>query len=212
MKLTSTIIALTILPTVAFAASSPPSDNFNGFYAGVQGGYEMFKSTDNFTGTGALAGDTESSSAGFDGGNLGLFAGYGQRINRDFYLGAEIEGDLASAEVTSRVTIGATTASATVKHENDYGASIRAGFFPTTNTLLYGRLGAVESNFNDGNSISLTGIRAGIGTETAISSNMTLRADWVYTGYESYTFMTSAGNFSYTPDSSTFRVGLAYSF
>ena len=175
-------------------------------------GYETFRSSETFTGAGSFAGDNLGLDIGADGFNAGLFAGYGQRINHDFYLGAEIEGDLANTSTDAHVTVGANSATATVKHNNDYAGSIRAGVFPTENTLLYGRIGAVESNFNGGTSVNLTGVRFGLGSETAINPNMTLRADWVYSGYGSYTFTNANGSFTSTPDSNTFRIGLAYSF
>lgn len=59
----------------------------------------------------------------------------------------------------------------------------------------------------------MTGVRFGLGSETAISSNMTVRADWAYTSYQSKTWSDSVGDkLTVSPTSNTFRVGLAYSF
>lgn len=219
MRFISTTIALIAFPVATFAAPAPQpvhSDNFNGFYAGIQGGYESFNIDSTLTGAGALAGDSANAIFGGDGGTGGIFAGYGERINRDYYLGAELEADIGGASSNNSFKVGATTAEADAKHKYDLGASLRAGVFPTNDTLLYGRIGAVSSKFdsNGTENPTMTGLRLGLGSETAISPNMTVRADWVYTTYQSksWSLDNTGDTLSVSPTSNTFRIGVAYSF
>jgi len=121
--------------TTALLATTANAEPFNGPYVGVQGGYESFNIDSTLTGAGALAGDSANATFGGDGLNGGLFAGYGKRMG-NLYIGTELEADLGGASSNNKVTVGATTAEADAEHKYDVGASLRAGFLPTSNTLL----------------------------------------------------------------------------
>ena len=208
MRLISTIIAIIAFPTIAFASS------FNGPYIGIQGGYESFNIDSTLVGAGALAGDSANTTFGGDGLNGGIFAGYGQKMGST-YLGIELEADAGGASSKNSIKVGGTTAEADASHQYDLGASIRAGYFLNNDTMLYGRVGGVNSKFNTNGTTnpSFNGVRFGFGSETAISSNITIRADWSYTDYQSKSWSDSSGDkLTVSPTSNTFRVGLAYNF
>lgn len=204
-----------ITATTALLAANANAEPFNGPYVGVQGGYESFNIDSTFTGAGALAGDSAKATFGGDGLNGGAFAGYGVRID-SLYIGGELEAGLGGASSDNKVTIGASNFEANVDHKYDLGASIRAGFLPTPNTLLYGRAGVADSKFDPNGSVkdfSLTGLRLGLGSETALGNGFSVRGDWVYTDYKSKNLSDANGDtFQFSPTSNTFRVGVAYNF
>ena len=209
----SKILNITMLTILAMPAIAS-AETFNGGYVGIQGGYESTKADVTDTGQGAFAGINFKDQISLTGANGGLFAGYGKKFD-NLYLGGEIEGSLSGADSKTSLTTGAGTITMNLEHKYDYGASIRAGMFPTKDTLIYGKVGFVRGEFKD-TSVNFTktvnGLRFGIGSETAIAPNLSVRADWSYTDYSkaSYTDATQVGTAN--PSSNLFRVGVAYSF
>ncbi len=215
--LLSTTAAVSLLSAPAFAADKSA---FNGSYAGVQAGYVNNHIEDKFTGAGSSSAYSYKQDSGVSGFDGGLFAGYGKTINQ-FYLGAEAEGSLSNAD--SRYSD--TTFSSKTENSGSYGASLRAGFFPKDDLLVYGRLGAVRGKFDYSERVTtgstsakkdewLDGLRTGLGAEASIAQNLTARADWAYTNYEDMTVRQPGGNGTskLSPNANTFRVGVAYHF
>lgn len=205
---------LALFATLTFLATNAYASPFNGAYIGAEGGYEGFSVKGTGIGTNALAGDSADINFGAEGANGGLFAGYGKQFGK-LYLGIEGEADVGSATSNNNIILTTGTLTANASHKYDLAASLRPGFMLNDSTLLYARAGVVSSGF-DGNgnngSITLTGFRTGLGAETVISSNITARVDWAYSSYQSHTFTYPDGTVNLSPDSSTFRVGLAYNF
>lgn len=215
-------LASTFLSTVLCLGAAPSqAAPFNGAYAGVQGGYERIDNNASFTG--GLIGTATGNMSGISG---GIFAGYGKSFNQ-LYLGAEAEGNLSGASDSSLLQ----NASVTSKRQGDVGASIRAGFFPINNVLVYGRAGLVASKFEysvtgnllpgvavtGNNNEWFSGWRLGAGTEAAISGNWLARLDWSYTDYGDKKAAIAVNGVSNTtakisPTGNTFRMGVAYAF
>jgi len=210
----SALLLGTCLCSSAYAAP------FNGVYLGAQAGYENYKADESFTGAGALAGLSVSGNGSLSGAVGGIYGGYGKTFDK-LYLGVEANGDLSdSSESKSASGITATT-----KHTYSYGISVRPGFVPVDNLLLYTRLGWIASHFEEnfsglvtgGTSVTPSGIDTGLGAEYAISPNLTARLDWTYASYENVNIAWTLngafiGTEKISPTSNTFRVGLAYNF
>ncbi|MGB6977158.1 MAG: outer membrane beta-barrel protein [Gammaproteobacteria bacterium] len=232
----TTIIAC-LLPTTLFA---------DGFYVGVEGGYNVAgiqKGNTNFISAApnGILGSTNAYTnltSFAEGGLGGLYVGYGKRQMDGVYLGAELNGDLNAASANTVDTSVKPEANVTEKLRNDLGLSLLAGYFLTNSSLLYGRVGGVWSKFESDSfsagfdgasgdfSKKLLGGRLGIGMETYITCQISLRGEYDYTFYESFvqnstfpfqvdptipTFSVPTSN-HYTLRSNQFLLGLAYHF
>ena len=163
-------------------------------------------------------------------------------MNSQIYLATEInlgssnsKGE-ASFSQTETFNGGSEKFADNYKIESDmtYGISFLAGYKFTEATSLYGRLGyqrtkfkasynesssATDQNFIDFDSFSESdsktfgGIRFGVGMETAISSNASLRLDWSQTHYSSETFGEIQGvSTTFDPTESLFQAGVVLRF
>jgi opacity protein-like surface antigen len=205
---------LSIAIVYGLFVSTAQASDFNGFYVGGSVGDESdhYNLTD--TGTGSLAGISFSNDMGAESVAGGIFAGYGRRFG-NLYLGAEAQGDVMDAESNTTLTDGGSSVFIKLKHDYDYGAAVRAGIFPVDNTLLYGKVGVLWGRFEDtavNDSQTLAGAQFGLGAETELNSNLTIRADWTYVSYESASYSDAFQTGSTSPTSNTFKVGLAYNF
>lgn len=213
------IINSLLLATVATQAMA--KDVFTGPYIGLEAGYALEKDSTHLTS--ALLGidDTQKDNTGaFNG---GVFAGYGKRFNST-YLGTELRLDWNNLD---RTKVDGTDTSVQ-KHSLDVAADVRAGFFPTSSTLIYGILGVAYGKFEYSDIDPtipiaaqsdkwLAGIRGGVGAETQLTANTTARLDWTYTQYQSATSdITVAGigigDVKVSPTTNVFHAGVAYSF
>lgn len=166
---------------------------------------------------------------GRDGFTGGAFLGYGKTFKR-WYLGAEAEAEASTFGWThDRQTAGATGGRDFYVHKKGgFGQSIRLGYVLNNGSLLYGRVGRVETKFNseyfqgsaghnnwvDQDNI-LIGSRIGLGTEIPFDKSLFMRMDYSYTKYGSYTFTTGTSTpdiVTYNNDESLFRFGLGYHF
>ena len=178
---------------------------WSGFYLGATAGYGW--------GQGRIDGDVSQS--GFDQkGALGtIFAGYNWQIGRTV-LGVEADigtGNLKSATAT---TFG------TLNTELNSMGSVRgrAGVLLTPALLLYGTGGFAWSNYDVGlssgqsQSKTFTGYQLGAGAELMISSNVTLRTEYIYTGLGREVLSTGGLVSGFDPSSQAIRAGVAIKF
>ena len=209
------IIIATLFSTIALQAQAGESGSaFNGAYAGVLAGYENFNLKNSTTGLGVLNGFSTSGNYGASGKTGGIFAGYGKEFGK-FYLGAEAEATLGNAEGKTNISTPIGYIYSDAKHKNDYGVSIRPGFLVSDNTLIYTRIGFIRSAFDDkavNDKFNLNGLRLGLGTEFAVSSNINARFDWVYTNYQSYSYSDAYQISKSDINSNAFRIGVSYHF
>lgn len=145
-------------------------------------------------------------------GTADLFVGYGQSFDI-FYAGLEGGGDVSDLHkdtdtVIVENNIGQTIVTQTTRIKtNDFEGFIegRLGVHLTPMSLLYGRIGAAFNRlkletvhdvsgyeigvpyYGEGGSRrkSVTGLRTGGGFEQCLSSNWSVRADYIYTDYGS---------------------------
>ncbi|OGT37928.1 MAG: hypothetical protein A3F11_02855 [Gammaproteobacteria bacterium RIFCSPHIGHO2_12_FULL_37_14] len=159
-----------------------------GPYVGLSVGSRL-----NFTGSPTLFGGVD--------GNLAL--GYSAMVAPAFYLAGEIFG-IGTANVKDLTNTSSTGATIGAKSNWGYGASILPGYMITDYVLMYLRVGATSTHFNDQN-VNKTAWHIGLGGETALAQNWDIRGEWVYAGYGN---VSGIGNASATVTS----VGLVYKF
>ncbi|MDA5193824.1 outer membrane protein [Govanella unica] len=178
------------LSTAAMAQSNDAA--FNGLYFGGQVGYDSYK---NDFGPFQLAGQ------GVEG---GIFAGYNYRVN-SMVLG--LEGQLGLSNAKNKIDFGGDDI--TTKARESYGITARVGALVGDNTLAYVHGGWVNTRFKskdflEVNSQHLNGWKLGVGLETLVAQNVSLRAEYAYSDYEKKN--------DFEPKNSSFQVGVAYHF
>ncbi len=187
----------------------------DGIYAGAGLGYDAYRIKQNLSVmdvTGVLDQSNSNLSAKGTVGNL--FLGYGQYYDW-FYIAGEIFGNYSDAD----------TSFSQLSYQSDfdvrtsYGASILPGIRLSQAALVYGRIGYTRSYFsakeNMPGAFQLNttdwgnGIHYGIGIEAALYRNWSLRGDYTYTYYGS--FSSSIGT-SFQPVNNQFMLSVLYHF
>lgn len=207
--------------------ATPVAVDFSGFYAGAQGGHGGLVSRNagpRPTGV-ARNFDLDADRAGM-GLTGGVMAGYGQTFGA-FYLGAEIEGELANTKTDVKRAkpdgqLDPDVRLLSVSKKGTIGASIRAGYIVNDSVLIYGRAGAANTWFETdyafgtspkvNNRSSDIGIRVGAGVEFSFSDRMRIRLDYTRTNYGSNNVDYGVGRDTFDNKENMFRVGLTYAF
>lgn len=174
----------------------------DGFYVGAQVGYDMYRIEHEFAvGGAAVVLDASDSTISVDGWVGGLFLGYGKYWD-NFYLGAEIFGNASGAKSDWNATASDPTESLDVdvdlKVKSQYGISLLPGFKLNNNSLLYLRVGynwakvdldvdadtaAGVDLIDSDSSETVHGWGYGVGLETLLMDNLSVRAEYTYTKY-----------------------------
>ncbi|WP_162915054.1 outer membrane beta-barrel protein [Desertibaculum subflavum] len=196
--------------------SAPPPARFQGFYAGLQGGYSTLD-TDNSGDRDA--GSTLNADRGGSGPVGGAFAGYGFLLG-DVYLGVELDASLSDSgweiarDPTGRVY--------SVDQKESFGASGRIGYVVMDRVLIYGRAGATRTRFttryaDSGNFVSqddtITGLRIGGGVEVPATENLFVRFDYsIITSLDTYRVNYVTGVDSFKNNVAQFQAAIGYRF
>ena len=176
----------------------------------------------------------------------GIFAGYGRYFDW-FYLGAEINASTTNADSTSSYSstdfTDADSSSGTVELEarTSYGIALLPGIKLNDSSLLYVRLGYLRTdfkasaNFNEVDGAGVTtanfsgsdnewrnGFNYGVGIETAVAENVSIRGEYTHTNYNTEsvngTFTDSTGTIQgsfdnkYDVSNNEFMLSLLYHF
>lgn len=157
MKKAFIALAAIVLGTAAAHAET----DFDGVYAGVDGGYGSTK-VDNGGSDGAFSG--------------GAFAGYGLTFDK-IYLGGEAEAGINGAEND----VGGVS----VKQKWNYGVTGRVGYVVTPKVLVYGLAGFEQAQVKaKGGAAEVKGtndgLKFGIGGETFVKKNISVRSEVNY--------------------------------
>lgn len=104
-------------------------------------------------------------------GNLSL--GYGGVMSQSFYFAGEVFG------VPGTINLNGGNFN---KNSWGVGLSIIPGFMITDKTMIYTRLGIIESHFTNGKTREGGG-QLGLGLETNVCQNWDVRGEYVYTRY-----------------------------
>jgi len=191
--------------------------DYNGFYAGLQGGQGVLVSET--TGP-RSAGSVLTADFGDWGSTAGLFLGYGVHRGR-FVIGVEGEAEISDARWDhERAPTGR---SFRLEKKATYGVSVRLGRTFSNGTLLYARAGVVQSDFEinfmrGANTVikddSETGVRVGFGMEIPTGEHWSTRLDYTHTTYGDMSLVAPPNNSieRYDPSESLFRLGLARRF
>jgi opacity protein-like surface antigen len=203
----------------------------DGFYVGVNALYDNYRTrvTRSFVlGTSSGSSTNVVASNGWGG---GAFAGYGMYFNNLYYLAGEIfvDGSSASQAISSTSTAigaGGVTNNANFKASASasWGVSVLPGLKLNDSSLGYIRLGYEGARLRGqqfGSTTSagglssygssskwLSGFNYGVGLETAVYQNVSVRGEFNHTGYGS----TSAGGASFSPTDNQYTLGLIYHF
>jgi outer membrane immunogenic protein len=180
----SSVAAVALMAIAGVSAAQAADTPFAGGYAGIQGGYDIFKDQWN--------GDK------FKGVEGGLFMGYNVPVAEKVILGGEVNFNLSDAHNS---TYG-------IKAKNDYGISARAGFLASDNIMVYARGGYQRAliNLEGVDSHHFNGWTLGAGIETALSQQISLRVEYVYAGYKSNSTL------GVNPNQQNMNIGVAYHF
>lgn len=190
----------------------------DGFYVGGQIGRDVYGVRTSY-GIGALAGTTRLRAGGWLG---GLFLGYGRYMSDAFYLGGEVYGNWSGARGTlTSIATGVGTYSNRFTARGNWGLSILPGMRVNDTSLAYIRLGynwtrlRLRETETVGVASSATasssrgGFNYGLGLETLLVDNWSLRTEYNYTRYRS--FSTVYGTSVRAADNQ-FTLGLKYTF
>jgi outer membrane immunogenic protein len=195
------------LATGAEAGTGP----LEGAYAGMDIGYGQTLYQGSNRGT--TASETYTQDFGsYNEPRLGGFAGYGKAFGNWFVapeFKIQTDND-ATLEVHPSVSN-----TFTLRQEFTYGGGLRLGYLARRDTLVYVRGDYLRSRFKlkftgDGtnDTRTLDGWDAGIGTELAVGSGFSVRGEYLWSQFETFTRPTN----SYEPSIGMARLGVAYHF
>lgn len=194
----------------------------DGFYLGAQVGYQNAYMQENVAiASGATNVNPNVNVNGWLG---GLFLGYGKVFNNWYYLGGEVFGNYANSSQGWDATLaGPVGYSSNAEMNSSYGLAVLPGLKLTDSTLTYIRLGYTWANFkynetgttvgSASNSSTEGGFTYGVGMETLITGNWSLRGEYTYTNYDNFnTSMSATSATSINPSASLYTLGVIYHF
>ncbi len=177
------------------AACPKPPVLHDGSYIGVQAGYNSFRTRNYITVNGT---DTYNSNsvAATNGWTMGALVGYGKTFRQWMYLGGEMYIDANTFDETYRITTTNTFVTTEFSGGPIFGISLLPGVKFTETTLAYVRLGwnravlktvQTSSDFDTNNhSNNSSGYVYGVGLETLIATNYSLRGEFDHLYFSSY--------------------------
>jgi outer membrane immunogenic protein len=210
--------------STAALAQDAGSYDWNGFYAGLNLGYISAGSTASYDYApyATLAGPLDASAAGWAG---GVQLGVNQVVGNGIVVG--VEGDLDYGNVSSRQddVLGnlhhAVTDTYYVTTRTDFSGTIRGRVgFDAGQLMPYLTAGVAAAHTtlhaDDGDltdSATLFGWTAGAGVEFAVASNVSLKAEYLYTDLGSHTYFPNElySSTAHTT-SNAVRVGVNFKF
>lgn len=193
----------------------------DGFYVGAQAGYQTANMGENISITSGTV--NANPSVAVNGWLGGLFLGYGTTWNNLYYLGGEIFGNYADSSQGWDATLNTTNYGSNAEMNSSYGLALLPGLKLTDTTLTYIRLGYTWANFkysetasgigSASNSNTEGGFTYGVGMETLITGNWSLRGEYTYTNYNNFsTSMNATSSSSINPSASQYTLGVIYHF
>jgi Opacity protein and related surface antigens len=115
-----------------------------------------------------------------DGFGGGAFGGYGKTFG-NWYVGGELSVDYSKVDGSSD--------GVKLEKKYSYGAAARAGYLVTPSVLAYGVVGVERGKFEvkaggDKASDDLNAVRVGLGAETFVKDNISIRSEVNYLNWE----------------------------
>lgn len=216
--------ALALTSTTALAADyaepAPEAFSWTGFYIGAWAAYNDVNRNNELSAGGPTTIDLEDSFSGFSGGAL---LGFNYQFDS---IVVGLEGDIGLADINDNNTLAA---AAVLEDDIDttYGIRARLGY-AVDHTLLFITGGVAWADYEftlssltGGTSIdlfddTLFGWQFGGGVEQAVTDNITVRLEYLYTDYDDDTDSFSTGGATIDTeadlDSHTIRLGVNFLF
>ncbi len=199
-----------------------PAMLMGGFYLGGQLGYDTYWVRENINlVTAGVTSLNANPKIGAPGWLAGLFLGYGQYFDT-FYLGGEVFGNWNGASQSYSITSTTGTYNNKFQANSNYGLSLLPGLRLNDTTTAYVRLGWNWANLQGKESQTVgatttstsksntsNGFQYGIGLETLLMGNWSVRGEYNHTSFTSFT---SSMGTSYNPSDNQFLAGLVYHF
>lgn len=182
-----------ILASAVLASSASFAMNAPAPYVGASLG--VTANTSNIKGSGT------SAVGNYRGVPFNVFAGYGGIVNQGFYLAGELAATLGTGDIQDNG----------LKSSYGYGASILPGMMLNDHTLAFARAGLVKARFPKQNSNS-TGGELGLGMQTSLTPSIDVRGEYDFIAYRSVNGRTGGVNYSVSPRSDQFNLGVVYKF
>jgi outer membrane immunogenic protein len=194
----------------------------DGFYAGLGISYDSYRVRQStvFGAAGlTFAFNPAFAARGVDG---DVFLGYGRDFDM-FYIGLEGNYDYSGANSTFGLGDVATIYNSTFRARSSWGIGVLPGVKVNEGTLLYVRLGYIDTQFRTKQSLPLvpftggnttnwtSGFRGGLGMETVLCDNFSLRGEYDYSTYSSFNGA-AAFHTSYSPTNSSYELSAIYHF
>lgn len=198
----------------------------DGIYVGVGAGYDSYRVRASVNANDGLGDNIQSNTtvnpAGFMG---GVFLGWGRYLTNYFYLGGELFGDFSKATVSENDTF--TDPDTTIVYtgkissKGAFGINFHPGFALTPSTLLFVRLGYIRGGFrtqetstglsiNNNSTNWVNGFDYGIGVETSLCDNFSLRSEFTHSNFKSFTI--NSTNTRYSPSNNQYKMDLVFHF
>jgi opacity protein-like surface antigen len=201
-----------------------------GWYLGAQAGYDSYRVRENVSGTILGTGFAANPVLSGNGWVGGLFLGYGMMMNDWFYLGGELFGNFSGVDQNMSATInGIGSVNTSFQVNGSWGLGLLPGIKMTDSTLTYVRLGWNWANLkqtanimNAANAILTSGSKTntsngfvfGVGMETLIVDNWSLRGEFDHTWYSNYNVISAAPALTVTtnPSDNQYMLSVIYHF
>lgn len=151
--------------------------------------------------TSSIKGSGSNAVGNYRGVPFNVFAGYGGVINQGLYLAGEMAATLGTGDLQDHG----------MKTSYGYSASVIPGVMLSERTLAFVRAGLVRAHFSKQNTNS-TGGEIGVGMQTSLTQNLDVRGEYDYVGYRSINGTVSGANYTVSPRSDQFNLGLIYKF
>jgi opacity protein-like surface antigen len=189
----------------------PEEKEINPFYIGISGGLDI----------GSIKNYRSDTKLDQRLGSLGPYGtvtlGYGGKFNA-WYLGATIDGSLSWTQYKCSYS----NAYRKIEMPYTFGAYFVPGFFVAKHTLLYTRLGAVNSKFKtsindslfnaESFSTNIWGGRLSLGVRYYFNKYFSINGEYVFTYYQDAKDTYQGNETTYSPLTNQFNLGIAVHF
>jgi len=222
MKRFQVLVAATLL--VSTATTVQADKHMCGWYGGVQGGVETLTArqtgNSNLSAGANTINTTTSYKSSHTGGIIGLFGGYGRMI-RDWYVAAQLQGDVGDFNNKSDLNISSGGQSVSFKTRlranSLWGATGLVGYQMVKDTVAYVGAGVdyarwrySEDTSGSRRNSNQFGFAPRFGVRTLIAKNLFLNAEYKYSFFRKVTLSNSTTSLNATPRVQTFTVGVAF--
>jgi len=204
-----------------------PPTLMDGFYLGVEGSYDVLTTHADFDVFDdiSVSGNPHIAARGWD---VGGYIGFGKYLSDIFYLGGEAFGYWSGANESIRITGPNGWLRLKLEERGSYGLAILPGIKINQTTLAFLKGGYVWSSLHgkgtlhingfspdlsDSGNNTISGWEVGVGLETLLVDNWSLRTDYTYVDYSHNNGSHHNNNnfvHDFRPRDHVFTVGVVY--